>query len=83
MTSPESQRALEEEWEREKKKRRRSFGDLFKSHAAPFFVAWIVFAVAAFCVSRFAFEQEIGLSIVLGVFAGLFAGLRIVLRVRR
>lgn len=83
MTSPESQRALQDEWEREKRKQRRSPAELLKSHAAPFFVAWVVFGAVAFCVARFAFDQEMGLSVILGVFAGLFAGLRIVLRVRR
>jgi hypothetical protein len=83
MTSPESKRALEEEWARENAKRRASPKDLLKSHAAPFFVTWIVFAVAGFCVVHFAFGEEIGFSIVLGVFAGLIAGLRIILKVRR
>ena len=83
MPSPESQRALAEEWEREKRRQRGSFKDIFKSHAAPFFVAWIFFGVVMFSLGVFVFHVEVGLAVLMGVIAGLFAGLRIILKVRR
>ncbi len=86
MTEPRTEptsRDLADEWEREKKKLRASPSQLFKSHAAPFFVFWIVFGAMFFCIGLFAFHVELGLAILMGVLGGLFAGLRVVLKIRR
>jgi hypothetical protein len=77
-----TKRALAQEWEREKQKRRGK-GWRFQSPSAPFFIAWIVAGVVAFAVALFAFHVELGAAVMAGVVVGLIVGLRILLKLRR